>query len=465
MSCCSVSLPIIHPRRVLLAASLGVLVAQIDTSVVTIAVQRIGVDLGLGVGAMQWTIDAYNLAYASLLLTAGVLGDRVGARRLFVAGVALFAAGSACCAVAPGIVALLAGRALSGVGAALELPMSLVLLTAAYPEPAARQRALGMWASCNGVAFVVGPALGGLLVDHLGWRSIFYVVIPLCTAALALAPGMPESRLSGATRTLDLPGQAGGIAALGGLAFAAIEGAHRGWSSAPVIAAGSAAVLGAVLLVHAERGNAQGLMPFILFRSRPFSASLAVAGLMTFGMYGLLFLLPLYCQTALGDTPLQAGLRLLPLALAFVIVSQFSRGIVHRLGFRATLAAGMAAMGTGELLCSPAARAPVSALLPAAFVVVGIGLGLATAPLNNLAVASAPADRAGTASGLLNAARMAGATLGVAVLGTVFAHFGGGNSGAAHAFAGLESALGVGGAIELAGAAIAAAFVPRALPA
>jgi MFS family permease len=319
-----------------------------------------------------------------------------------------------------------------------------------------------VWASCNGVAFVVGPALGGLLVDHLGWRSIFYVVMPLCAAVLALAPGMGEPRAAGATRTLDLPGQAGGIATLGGLAFAAIEGAHRGWSSAPVIAAGVAAVLGVLLLVCAERGNANGLMPFVLFRSRPFSASLAVASAMTFGMYGLLFLLPLHCQTALGDTPLQAGLRLLPLALAFVIVSQFSRAIVHRLGFRATLTAGMAAMGTGELLCAPAAQAPISALLPATLVVVGIGLGLATAPVNSLAVAHAPADRAGTASGLLNAGRMAGATLGVAVLGTVFAHFGGDNSGAAHAIAGLESALGVGGAIELAGAAIAAAFVPHA---
>src|SRR5262245_16511858 len=226
-----------HPGLVLLAASMGVLIAQVDTSVVNLAVKPIGADLGASVSAMQWTIDAYNLMYAALLLTAGALGDLYGRRRVFMYGIALFAVGSAICAAAPNTATMLAGRAITGIGAALLLPMSLVLLALAYPEARARQRALGIWASCNGLAFIVGPTLGGLLVETIGWRSIFYLVLPLCAAALALAKTAVEESASPQGRHLDLPGQLAAIAALGGFAFAAIEGAHLGWQSAPVLIA------------------------------------------------------------------------------------------------------------------------------------------------------------------------------------------------------------------------------------
>ena len=453
-----------HPRIVLLATSLGVLIAQVDTSVVSLAVKRIGADLGSTVSAMQWMIDAYNLAYASLLLTGGALGDLFGRRRVFFWGVVLFALGSIACALAPDTATLLAGRALSGIGAALELPMSLVLLTAAYPEPRARQHALGIWASCNGLAFIIGPSVGGLLVDRVGWRSIFYLILPLCAAVLVLARSMREERANEGGRELDVAGQAAGIAALGGLAFAAIEGAHLGWTSPATLAAALLGVVGAIAFVLVERGNARGLVPFALFTSRPFGASLAVAGLMTFGMYALLFLMPLYFQVVLGGSPLDAGLRLLPLSVAFVAVSQASGRIVHALGFRVTMTAGMAAMGAGELLCSVAGAHTPYALAAAALVVVGVGLGLNTAPVNNVAVAHAPAARRGTASGLLNTARMVGATLGIAILGAAFAHFAGQSGGAARFPEGLRAALGLGGLMELAGAVVAAAFVPRELP-
>jgi EmrB/QacA subfamily drug resistance transporter len=453
-----------NPRLVLLATSLGVLIAQVDTSVVSLAVKRIGADLGSSVSAMQWMIDAYNLAYASLLLTGGALGDLFGRRRVFLCGVALFAAGSIACALAPDTTTLLVGRAVSGIGAALELPMSLVLLTAAYPERRSRQQALGVWASCNGLAFIVGPTVGGLLVDRVGWRSIFYLVLPLCAAVLALAGTLREERASDRGRRLDVPGQAAGIAALGGFAFAAIEGTRLGWLSAPTLAAAILGVLGSISFVLAERGNARGLVPFALFSSRPFGASLAVAGLMTFGMYALLFLMPLYFQVVRGDSALVAGLRLLPLSVVFVAVSQASGRIVHALGFRATMTAGMAAMGVGELLCGVAGAHTPYAFVAAALVVVGAGLGLNTAPVNNVALAHASVERSGTASGLLNTARMVGATLGVAILGTVFAHFAGQSGAAEHFPDGLRAALGLGGVMELAGAVIAACFVPRALP-
>lgn len=315
-----------RPGLVLLATSLGVLVAQIDTSVVTLAVKRIGADFGATVSAMQWTIDIYNLVYAALLLTGGALGDLYGRRRIFAWGIGLFALGSVVCAAAPNIAVLLAGRAVAGLGAALELPMSLVLLTLAYPERGRRQHALGIWASCNGLAFIIGPTLGGLLVQAIGWRSIFYLILPLCAAALVLAvKAVPESA-DPQGRRLDLPGQAAAIVALGGFTYAAIEQANAGWTFVPALAMAAFAIL--------ERRTPGGLVPFALFRSRPFSASLVIAGLMTFGMYALLFLIPLYYQNVRGDGPLMAGVRLLPLSVAFVVVSQLSGRIVPRANSR-----------------------------------------------------------------------------------------------------------------------------------
>jgi MFS transporter, DHA2 family, methylenomycin A resistance protein len=452
--------PASRPALVLLATSLGVLIAQVDTSVVTLAVKRIGADLGSTVSEMQWMIDSYNLVYAALLLTAGALGDLYGRRRIFVCGIALFAIGSALCAIAPDTRALLSGRAIAGLGAALELPMSLVLLTAAYPEEKSRQNALGIWASCNGLAFIVGPTLGGLLVDTVGWRSIFYLVLPLCAGALALTWGaVDESADSSQRRRLDIRGQAAAIAALGGLVFAAIEGPHLGWSSVAVLAAAALGCAGTIAFVAAERGTREGLVPFGLFRSKPFSAALAIAGLMTFGMYALLFLMPLYFQTLRDETPLMAGVLMLPLSMTFVAVSQLNGPIMRVIGPRAMMVSGMAAMGIGALLCALFAAEPAYWPLAAALAVVGVGLGLNTAPVNSVAVQNVPRERAGTASGLLNTARMVGATLGIALLGAVFAHFAGQAAEAAGFLPGLRAALTVGGSAELVGAAIALGFV------
>ncbi|HWJ02006.1 MAG TPA: MFS transporter [Burkholderiales bacterium] len=451
--------PAPRPVLALLATSLGVLVAQIDTSVVTLAVKHIGADLGSTVSEMQWMVDSYNLVYAAFLLTAGVLGDLYGRRRVFVCGIALFSLGSILCAAAPDTAPLLLGRAVSGLGAALELPMSLVLLTAAYPEEKSRQNALGIWASCNGLAFIVGPTLGGLLVDTAGWRSIFYLVLPLCAGALALAWSAVDESKDAKGRRLDLPGQAAAIAALGGFAFAAIEGPHLGWTSAAVLSAAAVGCVGTIAFVLIERGTPEGLVPFELFRSRPFSAALAIAGLMTFGMYALLFLMPLYFQTLRDQTPLMAGLSLLPLSITFVAVSQLNGPIMRAIGPRATMAAGMAAMGIGALVCGLLAAGTAYWPVAAALAVVGMGLGLNTAPVNNVAVQNAPRERSGTASGLLNTARMVGATLGVALLGAVFAHFAGQTAQVNGFLPGLRAALALGGIAELAGAAIALRFV------
>ena len=226
--------------------SLGVLVAQIDTSVVSLAVKRIGADLHSGVSQMQWVIDVYNLVYATLLLTGGTLGDLYGRRRVFIAGIALFTPRHA------GLRLRAQRRGpdqrprYQRAGAALELPMSLVLLTLAYPDEKARAHALGIWASCNGLAFIVGPMLGGFLVDTAGWRSIFYMILPVCVVALALTyAAVPESSAPRG-RKLDLRGQALAIVSLGGFAFAAIEGTHWGWTSLPILSIAVLALIAGV---------------------------------------------------------------------------------------------------------------------------------------------------------------------------------------------------------------------------
>jgi EmrB/QacA subfamily drug resistance transporter len=447
------------PRFVLLATSLGVLLAQIDTSVVNLGLKSIAHDLNAGISEMQWVIDAYNVVYATLLLTGGTLGDIYGRRRIFLLGITLFTGGTIVCALAPNAAALIAGRALSGLGAAFALPMSLVLLTLAYPHREERAHAMGIWASCNGLAFIIGPALGGWLVDSVGWRSIFYMSLPVCAAALLLTLYAIEESSEPEGRRLDLPGQALAIAALGGFAFAAIEGSHWGWTT-PLFAVLAIAAFAAVAFVRIEARTPGPLLPLPLLCKPVFSAALAVAGLMTFGMYALLFLMPLYFQTVRGATPFIAGLELLPMSISFVVVSQSVGYLTNNLGPRIVMTAGMACMGFGALSIAFISESTSPILIELALFVVGIGLGLNTAPVNGVAVAAVPPARSGTASGVLNTARMVGATMGVAILGSLFAAYAGQQANIAAGFlSGLRAAMIAAGLAELLGAIIAAAFI------
>jgi DHA2 family methylenomycin A resistance protein-like MFS transporter len=406
-------------------------------------------------------VDAYNLVYASLLLTAGTLADLYGRRRVFALGIAAFTLGSLICGLAPNATVLVAGRAVAGLGAALEVPTSLAILTIAYPDSKERTRALGLWASCNGLAFIIGPTIGGVLVDAVGWRSIFLLVIPLCAATLALTMTcVPESK-DPKGRSLDLFGQALAIAALGALSLAVIQGPHWGWTSPASVLSFAVSVVAASLFLR-RQANADGaLVPLPMLRNRVFSASLGVALGMTFGMYAMLFLTPLYLQSARGDGALLTGIELLPLSVTYVVVSQLSGKIANEFGPRLPMTAGMAMMGTGLFML---ALIPVNdslLLIEAAMVVIGCGLGLNTGPVNAVAVADASASRSGTASGLLNTARMIGATLGVAVLGAVFAMFAGGVGEGSNIVAGLAPAYIGGGIVEMIGAAAAFVFIRR----
>jgi EmrB/QacA subfamily drug resistance transporter len=441
---------------ILLTMSLGVLIAQIDTSVVNLAVKQIGVDLSASVNTLQWVVDAYNLVYASLLLTAGTLADLYGRRKIFALGIALFTVGSLICGLAPNAVVLIAGRAIAGLGAALEVPTSLAILTVAYPDTKERSHALGLWASCNGLAFIIGPTVGGVLVDAVGWRSIFLLIIPLCALALVLSmTSVPESK-DPKGRRLDLPGQALAVTALGALSLAVIEGPRWGWLSIESVASFVISTITAVWFLRRQANTDGALVPLTMLKNRVFSAGLAVATGMTFGMYAMLFLTPLYLQSARGVSALVAGLELLPMSATFVVISQLSGKITNEFGPRLPMTSGMAMMGIGLFVL---ALIPVNdslVVIEAALLVIGCGLGLNTGPVNAVAVANAPAARSGTASGLVNTARMVGATLGVAVLGAVFAIFAG-DSG--HVVDGLAPAYIGGGIGEMIGAVTAFMFI------
>jgi DHA2 family methylenomycin A resistance protein-like MFS transporter len=442
---------------ILITMCLGVYLAQLDSTVVYLGLKHIGDDLRASVSQLQWVLDSYNLVYAMLLLTGGALGDLYGRLRVFACGIALIILGSLICALAPNGAVLIAGRAVTGLGSALEVPTSLAILTVTFRDTAERGRALGFWASCNGLAMATGPTIGGLLVDSAGWRSIFLLSVPVGLLALALGTlRVPESRHPEG-RHLDPIAQVLAIVAVGALSFVTIEGQHWGWTSPVILAMAAVAAVAAIAFVRFETGRPGAMVPLDIFRNSAFNAALAVAGLMTFGMYAMLFLTPLYLQSVLGASAFIAAVELLPMSIAFVAVSQCSGALMTRCGARVMLVGGMSLMGCGLLLL--AAVVPQADLwtIEVALVVIGVGLGLNTGPVNAVAVAAVPPVRSGTASGLVNTTRMVGATMGIAILGAIYAaHIHG--DAPQGMLEGLRWAF-VGGALgELSGALIALVF-------
>ncbi|MHB1512304.1 MFS transporter [Acidiferrobacter sp.] len=436
-----------HNAPPLATLCMAVLIAQIDTSVVNLAVRPIGRYFHAGIASLQWVVDGYNLVYAILLLTGGLLADLYGRRRVFMVGAAVFAVTSFLSTFAPSLLFLVAARALAGAGAALLLPASLATVRVVWTDPVSRGRALGIWAACNGLAFVVGPALGGFLIGHFGWRSIFLVVAPVAIATLLLAPrALPESS-DPKDRHFDAGGQIFGALALAGLVAAAIA-----WRQTPVAAAlivGAGLALALFLRIERHRGAA-ALVPLDLMRARLFRGALTATAGMTFGMYGAIFLMPLFWITEGALTPMGAGLALMPMALVFTLVSPLSGALTARFGQRVAAAGGVAVIGCGLLEISLTAH---SASLPETeigLVLAGLGMGFATGPLMGAAVGAVSQARSGTAASLINVARMIGGTLGVAILGAVFTAAGGGSPG-------LFWALGLGGGVQLCAAAWAQA--------
>ena len=429
-------------RIILLILCLAVLIAQVDTSVVNLAVHAIGVGLNAPLPALQWVVDGYNLSYAALLMTGGTLADLLGRRRVLMAGAAVFVLGSLLAGLAPGIAVLIAGRVLAGIGAALLLPASLALIRVIWSDPHERAHAIGVWAGTNGAALAIGPTLGGWLIQTAGWRSVFLLIVPIGVAVWAWAPrAIPESR-DAQGRHVDLPGQLFAGLLLAALAVAAIV-------QRLLLPAVGVALLAALLFVRVERRAGAGAMiPLALLRNRRLNVNNAVMTTMTFSMYGVLFLLPLSWLRTGALNAFEAGLALLPMSLTYVALSHYSGAWSARFGVRALITFGMVMIGTGlmALACTRAGQPLWLAEL--ALFATGVGVALGTAPLLATAVAAVEPARAGTASAMINTARMVGATLGVGVLGSVFAA--GGSPPA-----GFTLAMGLGAVVVFAGALLA----------
>src|SRR5499427_9648355 len=438
--------------------SVALFMASLDNLVVTTALPSIRDHLHASLEGLQWTVNAYTLTFAVLLLTGATLGERFGRRRVFVIGLAVFTAGSAAAALAPGIGWLVAARAFQGVGAAILIPLTLTLLSAAVP-PARRGLALGAWGAVGGLAIAIGPLVGGAVVEGASWQWIFWLNVPIGLVLLPVARTRLTESYGPATR-LDLPGVALASAGLLGLVFGVVRGNDHGWTSLTVL---PPMIIGALLLagfVAWELRAPEPMLPLRLFRSRGFTITNIASLLMFFGMFGSIFLLAQFLQTVQHYSPLQAGLRTLPWTAMPVFVAPIAGTLSDRIGGRPLLVTGLAlqAIGLGWLAAIASPTVAYAAMVPA-FIVSGVGMSLFFAPVANVVLGSVRRDQEGIASGATNAIRELGGVFGIAVLGAVFSARGGYTSGAAFV-SGLSPAVWV-GAAAVAVAAAAALLLPR----
>ncbi|MCC3776260.1 MFS transporter, partial [Streptomyces sp. UNOB3_S3] len=415
------------PRRAawaLVITSVAGFMAALDNLVVTTALPAIRKDLGGALEDLEWTVNAYTLTFAVLLMLGAALGDRFGRRRLFTVGLAIFTGASAAAALATGIDGLIAARAVQGVGAAIMMPLTLTLLTAAVPAER-RGMAYGIWGAVNGLAVAGGPLIGGSLTEHISWHWIFWLNVPLGLALLPLARlRLAESHAPGAR--LDVPGTLLVSGGLFGIVYALVNANSDGWTSAPVL---TGLIAGTALLggfVHHGFRNARPMLPMRLFGNRAFSAINAASLLMFLGMFGAIFLLSQFLQGVGGYSPTEAGLRMLPWTGMPMIVAPIAGYLSDRVGGRPVVVAGLALQALGLALFALVVDADMSYAeqLPA-LIVSGVGMALYFAPAANLVMSSVRPAEQGIASGANNALREVGGALGVAVLGSVFSARGG----------------------------------------
>ncbi|MFF7732534.1 DHA2 family efflux MFS transporter permease subunit [Streptomyces sp. NPDC007984] len=441
----------------LVITSVAGFMAALDNLVVTTALPSIREDLGGGLHDLEWTVSAYTLTFAVLLMFGAALGDRFGRRRLFIAGLTVFTGASAAAAMAPGIDSLIAARAVQGVGAAVMMPLTLTLLTAAVPV-AKRGMAYGIWGAVNGLAVASGPLVGGTLTEHISWQWIFWLNVPLGLALLPLARlRLAESHGTGAP--LDIPGTLLASGGLFGIVYGLVRGPADGWTGSLVLTGlltGSALLLGFIL--YSTRAK-NPMLPMRLFRSRAFAGINAASLLMFLGMFGSIFLLSQYMQGVLGYSPTEAGLRMLPWTGMPMLVAPIAGILADRIGGRPVVATGLflQALGLGYMAVVATADASYGSQLPA-LIVSGIGMALYFAPASHLVMSSVRPSEQGIASGANNALREVGGALGIAIMASIFAAQGGYETGQTFVD-GMRPAL-VTGAAVVALAGIAALLIP-----
>ncbi|WP_322060824.1 MFS transporter [Paraburkholderia sp. J63] len=459
--------------RVVATVSVGFVVTQLDVTIVNIALARIAADLHANVARLQWIVDAYTLAFAVLMLSGGVLGDRYGARRMYVAGLVVFALASLACGLAANPALLIAARALQGAGAAAMLPNSLALLNeACRHERTLRARAVGFWTAAGAISIAAGPIAGGLLIAAFGWRSIFLVNLPLCAAGLAATlMWIPASNREGSAsanrdtnratsaaaeapaqrpRSLDVRGQLLAIVALTAFTGAVIEWRPLGFAHWAVWGGFVLALAAGAAFVALEARIDAPMLPLAMLRNRTFSAAVLFGICVNLTYYGTVFVLALFLQHARGQSPLQAGLTFIPLTGGFLLSNIASGHVVARYGTRLPMIGGALVAGLGYALLIPVdANTPLVGLL-AAFLLIPSGMGLAVPAMTTTVLASVEPARAGTASALLNTARQAGGAVGVAAFGALT-----GNGTAAQVVSGLHADTAISAALLLIAACLA----------
>ncbi len=411
-----------HPRRrqILLVLCLSLLVVVIDNTVLNTALPTLARVLHAGTSSLQWITDAYTLCFAALLIPAGALGDRYGRRLSLVGGLAVFALGSAAAAFASGTGMLIGARVVMGLGAAFVMPATLSILNAVFP-PKERPQAIAAWSAVTGIGVVIGPTLGGLLLSHFWWGSVFVINIPLVALALAgVILTVPETAEPGGRR-LDIPGAVLVAGALFAIVDAIIEAPGRGWTGTATLAEITAGLAALGIFAWWELRIAHPLIDLRIFASRAFSTAAASVTVIFFALFGSLFVLTQYLQLVHGYSPLSAGLRALPFALAMGAVSPLSPILAKRLGTRVIIPAGMALMGLGLLDLSTAGVDTAYPALALAVAIMGAGMGLVMAPASTTIMTTVPARQAGAGSAINDTIREVGGALGIAIIGSLSA--------------------------------------------
>jgi EmrB/QacA subfamily drug resistance transporter len=436
----------------LIAAVLGFFVVTLDAVVVNVALPSIRRDFGGGIVGLQWVVDVYTLAFAALLLWSGALSDRIGARRAFAAGMALFVVASAACGLAPSLGVLIIARFIQGSAAAVMMPATMALLGQAYPDPARRARAVAVWAMGGAIASSAGPVVGGVLT-LVSWRLVFFINLPVgAVALLLLARLRPSARR---TVPFDWFGQAAAVVGMGALTYGAIEAGAAGLGAPRVLGSLAVAIVASTAFLAVEGRAAHPMVPLRLFRAKNFSVSVAVGFAFVVGYYGLPFLMSLDLQQRRGLSPLGAGMAFLPMMIIGASLTPFSARIAERLSPRNLVSGGLLSMALGlVVLALVPSSAPIWALA-ALMVLVGLAGPLVMPPITAVLLNSVPDHQAGTASGVFNTSRQLGGALAVAIFGALVAH-------PAGFVQGMHIGLGIAAAVAVAAAAASRLLVSPA---
>jgi EmrB/QacA subfamily drug resistance transporter len=408
----------------LAAMCFALFMIMLDNTVVNVALPSIQRDLHANLGALEWTINAYTLSFAVLLVTGGRLGDIFGRRRAFLVGVVVFALSSAAIGLAPTDAALIAGRAVQGIGAALMMPATLSIITNAFPAHE-RGKAIGTWAGVSALALAIGPVLGGALTESVSWRAIFFLNLPVAAGAVVVTLfAARESRDHTVSRKVDVPGIAAITIGLTALVLGLVESNRWGWGSGRIVGLFAVAAVALVAFVVIETRTRVPMVDFSFFRSRSFLGANLVAFVVSFAMLAMFFFIALYMQNILGYSPLQAGIRFLPSTLCVMVVGPIAGRLTDKLGPRNLIVAGLVLVAASLAWQSRLGVHTSYGFLLPGFVAMGIGIALVMSPMSTAAMNAVHVTKAGVASGVLSMSRMVGGTFGVAAMGALVAALG-----------------------------------------